>query len=70
MVPMSWGCTPSMANDRIPALASGPNSVTELIRPSAARASFGIYNDMDDVARLAAGIERVTRIFGTVGKNG
>lgn len=37
--------------------------------PATARASFGIYNDLDDVARLAAGIERVTRIFGTSGKN-
>ncbi len=35
--------------------------------PATARASFGIYNDLDDVARLAAGIERVTRIFGTSG---
>ncbi|KAB7647746.1 aminotransferase class V-fold PLP-dependent enzyme [Polymorphobacter fuscus] len=34
--------------------------------PATARASFGIYNDLDDVARLAAGIERVTRIFGAV----
>ena len=33
--------------------------------PATARASFGIYNDLDDVARLVAGIERVTRIFGT-----
>jgi cysteine desulfurase/selenocysteine lyase len=33
--------------------------------PATARASFGIYNDHDDVARLAAGVERVTRIFGT-----
>jgi len=33
--------------------------------PATARASFAIYNDLDDVARLAAGIERVTRIFGT-----
>ena len=33
--------------------------------PATARASFGVYNDLDDVARLAAGIERVTRIFGT-----
>jgi cysteine desulfurase/selenocysteine lyase len=33
--------------------------------PATARASFGIYNDLDDVARLAAGIARVTRIFGT-----
>ncbi len=32
--------------------------------PATARASFGIYNSLDDVARLAAGIERVTRIFG------
>jgi cysteine desulfurase/selenocysteine lyase len=39
--------------------------------PATARASFGIYNDLDDVARLAAGIERVTRIFGiaTAGNN-
>ena len=37
--------------------------------PATARASFGVYNDLDDVARLAAGIERVTRIFGTSGKN-
>jgi cysteine desulfurase/selenocysteine lyase len=29
-----------------------------------ARASFGVYNSADDVAALAAGIERVTRIFG------
>lgn len=36
--------------------------------PATARASFGIYNDLDDVARLAAGIERVTRIFGTDSK--
>ncbi len=35
--------------------------------PATARASFGAYNDMDDVERLAAGIHRVTRIFG-VGK--
>lgn len=32
--------------------------------PATARASFGIYNNMRDVERLAAGIERVTRIFG------
>ncbi len=32
--------------------------------PATARASFGIYNDADDVAALAKGIERVTRIFG------
>jgi cysteine desulfurase/selenocysteine lyase len=38
--------------------------------PATARASFGLYNDLDDVARLAAGIERVTRIFGTTGKAG
>ncbi|WP_448659676.1 cysteine desulfurase [Sphingomonas sp. CJ99] len=31
--------------------------------PATARASFGIYNDMDDVAALIRGIERVTRIF-------
>ena len=37
--------------------------------PATARASFGIYNDLDDVARLAAGVERVTRIFGTAGTN-
>ncbi len=38
--------------------------------PATARASFGLYNDLDDVARLAAGIERVTRIFGSAGNNG
>jgi cysteine desulfurase/selenocysteine lyase len=32
--------------------------------PATARASFGIYNDLADVAALAKGIERVTRIFG------
>ncbi|MES2497663.1 MAG: cysteine desulfurase [Pseudomonadota bacterium] len=32
--------------------------------PATARASFGIYNDEDDVAALVRGIERVTRIFG------
>jgi cysteine desulfurase/selenocysteine lyase len=32
--------------------------------PATARASFGIYNDLGDVERLAAGIARVTRIFG------
>ncbi len=32
--------------------------------PATARASFGIYSDADDVAALARGIERVTRIFG------
>ena len=29
-----------------------------------ARASFGVYNDSDDVTALVKGIERVTRIFG------
>lgn len=29
-----------------------------------ARASFGVYNNLSDVERLAAGITRVTRIFG------
>ena len=29
-----------------------------------ARASFGIYNDADDVAALVRGLERVQRIFG------
>jgi len=29
-----------------------------------ARASFGIYNDVDDVAALVRGLERVKRIFG------
>jgi len=29
-----------------------------------ARASFGVYSNQEDVERLAAGIERVTRIFG------
>ncbi len=32
--------------------------------PATARASFAVYNNMDDVARLADGIRRVTRIFG------
>jgi len=32
--------------------------------PATARASFGIYSDETDVAALARGIERVTRIFG------
>ncbi|WP_326525441.1 cysteine desulfurase [Sphingomonas sp.] len=32
--------------------------------PATARASFGVYNSLDDVAALARGIERVTRIFG------
>ncbi|KRB80760.1 cysteine desulfurase [Sphingomonas sp. Root710] len=32
--------------------------------PATARASFGIYSDEADVAALARGIERVTRIFG------
>ena len=32
--------------------------------PATARASFGIYNDENDVAALVRGIERVARIFG------
>ncbi len=32
--------------------------------PATARASFAVYNNTDDVARLADGIKRVTRIFG------
>ncbi|SNS51281.1 cysteine desulfurase [Sphingomonas laterariae] len=32
--------------------------------PATARASFGVYNGLADVAALAKGIERVTRIFG------
>jgi len=32
--------------------------------PATARASFGVYNDMDDVDRLVEGVKRVTRIFG------
>ena len=32
--------------------------------PATARASFGIYNDADDVAALIRGIERTKRIFG------
>lgn len=32
--------------------------------PATARASFGIYNDEDDVAALVRGLERVKRIFG------
>jgi len=31
--------------------------------PATARASFGVYNGPDDIAALAAGVERVTRIF-------
>jgi cysteine desulfurase/selenocysteine lyase len=31
--------------------------------PATARASFGIYNDERDVARLVDGIDRVKRIF-------
>ena len=32
--------------------------------PATARASFGLYNDEEDVAALMRGIERTTRIFG------
>jgi cysteine desulfurase/selenocysteine lyase len=32
--------------------------------PATARASFGVYNSLADVERLAQGIERVRRIFG------
>lgn len=32
--------------------------------PATARASFGVYSDMDDVAALVDGVRRVTRIFG------
>lgn len=32
--------------------------------PATARASFGLYNDEDDVAALIRGIERTRRIFG------
>jgi cysteine desulfurase/selenocysteine lyase len=32
--------------------------------PATARASFGLYNDADDVAALLRGIERTKRIFG------
>ena len=32
--------------------------------PATARASFGIYNDENDVAALVRGLERVKRIFG------
>jgi cysteine desulfurase / selenocysteine lyase len=32
--------------------------------PATARASFGIYNDEEDVAALVRGLERVKRIFG------
>lgn len=32
--------------------------------PATARASFGVYNGPQDIDRLVAGIERVTRIFG------
>jgi cysteine desulfurase / selenocysteine lyase len=33
--------------------------------PATARASFGIYNDESDVAALVAGLNRVSRIFGS-----
>lgn len=32
--------------------------------PATARASFAVYNTLDDVARLVDGMKRVTRIFG------
>ena len=32
--------------------------------PATARASFGMYNSAADVAALADGVRRVTRIFG------
>ncbi len=32
--------------------------------PATARASFAVYNDMNDVERLVDGVKRVTRIFG------
>jgi cysteine desulfurase/selenocysteine lyase len=32
--------------------------------PATARASFGIYNDENDVEALVRGLERVKRIFG------
>ncbi|MEY5008789.1 MAG: hypothetical protein RL764_2105 [Pseudomonadota bacterium] len=32
--------------------------------PATARASFGLYNDLDDVTALVRGLERVKRIFG------
>jgi len=32
--------------------------------PATARASFGVYNNLADVERLADGIARVARIFG------
>jgi cysteine desulfurase / selenocysteine lyase len=32
--------------------------------PATARASFGVYSSLADVEALAAGVERVTRIFG------
>ncbi len=38
--------------------------MTALGVPATARASFGVYNGPADVAALAKGIERVTRIFG------
>jgi cysteine desulfurase/selenocysteine lyase len=34
--------------------------------PATARASFGVYNDRDDIDRLAAGLRRVQRIFAGV----
>jgi cysteine desulfurase/selenocysteine lyase len=32
--------------------------------PATARASFGVYNNDDDVAALIEGLSRVERIFG------
>ncbi|MCB2088511.1 MAG: aminotransferase class V-fold PLP-dependent enzyme, partial [Sphingomonadaceae bacterium] len=32
--------------------------------PATARASFGLYNNQEDIAALLRGIERTKRIFG------
>src|SRR5574337_362675 len=33
-----------------------------------ARASFNVYSDRDDIDRLAAGLQKVQRVFGTDGE--
>ncbi len=50
------------------AIRAGHHCAQPLMRAlgveATARASFGVYNNSDDVAALVRGIERVTRIFG------
>ncbi len=38
--------------------------MAHLAQPATVRVSFGAYNALDDIERLAAGLERVRRIFG------